>query len=388
MERKIKLLRITTVPISLNILLKGQLAYVRSQGFEVITASADGPEVAELTEREGVAHHAIPLTRKITPVQDLVCLWKLILYIRKEKIQVVHSHTPKAGLLGMLAARICGVPYRFHTVAGMPLMESSGFKRKLLTWTERLTYMNATRVYPNSFRLMEFINQEILNHPTKFRVIGKGSSNGIDTTYFRPAEHVISKSDHFMQDLGFKKDDFILTFVGRIVSDKGINELVEAFLSIKADIKWPVKLLLVGPFEDDLNPVTAKTRASINDHPDIITTGFQSDIRPYLYMSDVFVFPSYREGFPNVILQACAMGVPCIATDINGCNEIITHQETGLLVPPKNASALLSAMHQMINDDNLRKRFSEKARELVEKNYSQQYVWEQIMIEYKSQLNV
>ena len=388
MERKIKLLRITTVPISLNILLKGQLAYVRSQGFEVITASADGPEVAELTEREGVAHHAIPLTRKITPVQDLVCLWKLILYIRKEKIQVVHSHTPKAGLLGMLAARICGVPYRFHTVAGMPLMESSGFKRKLLTWTERLTYMNATRVYPNSFRLMEFINQEILNHPTKFHVIGKGSSNGIDTTYFRPAEHVISKSDHFMQDLGFKKDDFILTFVGRIVSDKGINELVEAFLSIKADIKWPVKLLLVGPFEDDLNPVTAKTRASINDHPDIITTGFQSDIRPYLYMSDVFIFPSYREGFPNVILQACAMGVPCIATDINGCNEIITHQETGLLVPPKNASALLSAMRQMINDDDLRKQFSEKARELVEKNYSQQYVWEQIMIEYKSQLNV
>lgn len=388
MGKKIKLLRITTVPISLNILLKGQLAYMKSRGFDVHTVSANGSEIKELTEREGVRHYVVPLTRKITPVKDLLCLLNLIVFIRREKFHIVHTHTPKAGLLGMLAAKICGVPHRFHTVAGMPLMESAGLKKTILKWTESITYWGATRVYPNSLKLKEFIVDEIKIDKKKLHVIGKGSSNGIDISYFSSSDQIVSASKQLLKKYNINDDDLIITFIGRIVGDKGINELVEAFTEVKTNIDKPLKLMLVGPFEDDLNPVSPETRATINDHPDILNVGFQYDIRPFLQISNLFVFPSYREGFPNVILQAAAMGVPCIASDINGCNEIIRHDETGLLVPVKNAKELTEAMKRLIMDDTKRNIFSQRAREFVARNFDQQYVWEQIAQEYKNQINV
>ncbi len=343
MGKKIKLLRITTVPISLNILLKGQLAYMKSRGFDVHTVSANGSEIKELTEREGVRHYVVPLTRKITPVKDLLCLLNLIVFIRREKFHIVHTHTPKAGLLGMLAAKICGVPHRFHTVAGMPLMESAGLKKTILKWTESITYWGATRVYPNSLKLKEFIVDEIKIDKKKLHVIGKGSSNGIDISYFSSSDQIVSASKQLLKKYNINDDDLIITFIGRIVGDKGINELVEAFTEVKTNIDKPLKLMLVGPFEDDLNPV---------------------------------------------ILQAAAMGVPCIASDINGCNEIIRHDETGLLVPVKNAKELTEAMKRLIMDDTKRNIFSQRAREFVARNFDQQYVWEQIAQEYKNQINV
>lgn len=388
MKPKIKLLRITTVPISLNILLKGQLAYMQSNGFDVYTVSADGTEIAELTEREGVRHHVIPLTRKITPLKDLLCLWNLILFIRKEKVQIVHSHTPKAGLIGMLAAKICNVPHRFHTVAGMPLMESRGLKKMILKCTESITYWSATRVYPNSLKLKEFIAREIRVNKKKLHVIAKGSSNGIDTSYFSASEQIVCDSKNLLKKYSINDGDLVVTFVGRIVGDKGVNELVEAFLKVSSKIDKRLKMMLVGPFEEDLNPVSPKTRTTIHEHPDILNVGFQSDIRPFLYISSLFVFPSYREGFPNVILQASAMGVPCIASDINGCNEIIKHGETGLLVPAKNVEELTRAIEMLVLDEDKRNEFSKKAREFVLGNFNQQYVWQQIVQEYKKQINV
>ncbi|MBL6444772.1 glycosyltransferase family 4 protein [Fulvivirga sp. 29W222] len=386
MEPKVKLLRITTVPVSLNVLLRGQLAYVRSKGFDVITASAGGEEIDELVKREGVAHHIIPLTRKITPYQDFVSLWKLVAFIKKEKIQIVHSHTPKAGLIAMLAARIAGVRYRLHTVAGMPLMEASGIKRILLKFTEKVTYWCSTRVYPNSYRLMDFIKTEISNSQNKFHVIANGSSNGIDTVYFRSTKSIVQQSELIKEQLGLSKNDFVLTFIGRIVSDKGINELVEAFITLQKECSRSIKLLLVGPYENDLNPIYRTTKESINDHPDIISVGFQEDVRPYFALTDLFVFPSYREGFPNVVLQSCAMGVPCIVSDINGCNEIIRHKETGLLVPAKDVNCLKKAMEEMIDNEELRNKFAEKGRKNVVLHYDQKYVWDQIITEYRSMI--
>lgn len=361
---------------------------MQSNGFEVIASSAHGPEIAELTEREGVSHYTIPLTRKITPLQDLWCLWKLVRLIRRERFQIIHSHTPKAGLIAMLAARICRVPHRFHTVAGMPLMEAQGFKRKLLKWTEFLTYSSATRVYPNSFKLKDFITREIRVSPRKLHVIGKGSSNGINTSYFHATEQVIMDGERLLKQYGIQKGDLVVSFIGRIVGDKGINELVEAYEAVRKEAGKRVRLLLVGPYEDDLNPISMKTKASIESDPDIITVGFQSDIRPFLYVSDIFAFPSYREGFPNVVLQACAMGVPCIASDINGCNEIILQEQTGLLVPAKNTAELTKALNRMIADEDMRKSFAQKARDYVRDNYDQQYVWSEIIKEYKRQMNV
>lgn len=380
-----KLVRITTVPISLNLLIAGQMKYMSDHGFQVFTASADGPEIAELTRREGVPHKKFPLTRKITPLTDLLALWQLVVWFRKLKPDIVHTHTPKAGLLGMMAARIAGVPHRLHTVAGMPLMEKTGMTRTILEYAEALTYKCATRVLPNSHSLGDFITREFNIDTRKLKVIGKGSSNGIDTTHFKRTEEMESQAAEIRQKYHLPATGPVFCFVGRIVQDKGINELIEAFSHL-SKTQPDARLLLVGLFEDDLDPVLPSTRSVIKANERIITPGFQRDIRPFLAASDVFVFPSYREGFPNVVLQAACMGLPCIVSDINGCNEIIQHMESGLVVPPKDAQALESAMVTLAKDADLRETFGNEARKNVVRDFEQSTLWEQLYNEYLSLL--
>ncbi|UII31644.1 glycosyltransferase family 4 protein [Fulvivirga ulvae] len=387
-SRKIKLLRITTIPASLNVLLKGQLLYVQSHGFEVLTVSSAGPEIDELVQRENVTHYTIPFTRKVTPLHDLRCLWRLIRYIRREKIDIVHTHTPKAGLLGMLAAWLCMVPHRFHTVAGMPLTESVGVKKLILKWTERITYWSATKVYPNSEKLKLYIEQNLFRGNNKLSVIGYGSSNGIDTSYFKKSRDLELSGKNILKEYGVNGDCMILTYIGRIVADKGINELVEAFQKLNKKKSEKLRLFLIGDFEDDLNPVNGHTRQTIENDANVFAIGFKHDIRPYLAITDVFVFPSYREGFPNVVLQACAMEVACIASDINGCNEIITHLKTGLLIPSKNVTELYEAMNLLVDNHSLRGEMAKKSRKRVVEKFAQNFLWEEIVKEYKKQLNV
>ncbi len=375
-----KLLRITTVPISLNILLKGQLQYMQSQGFEVITASAAGPEVKEIEEREGVKHFPITFTRTISPFQDLVALRQLVRLMRKEKPDIVHTHTPKAGLLGMMAAKIAGIKIRLHTVAGMPLMEAQGTTAKILRFTEKLTYASATKVYPNSFRLKEYMDKNFPAFTTKFSIIGEGSSNGINTTYFSRQNIENTGSSQAKEALNLPEGAFIYVFVGRLVEDKGIHELIEAFLGLPEQ----AVLILVGPFEDEREPVNEGVKQEILQNPRIKHVGFQKDIRPFLAMADVFVFPSYREGFPNVVLQAAAMELPCIVSDINGCNEIIQEGFNGYLVPTKQAEPLKNAMLTLFNDQAKRKMMANNSRPNILEKYDQEYVWGKILEEYRS----
>ena len=375
-----KILRITTVPISLNILLKGQLKYMQENGYEVITASAAGAEVAEICKREGVRHFPIDFTRTLSPFKDLKALWQLIRLIKKEKPDIVHTHTPKAGLLGMMAAKFTGVKLRMHTVAGMPLMEASGSTKKILRITEKVTYFCAHKVYPNSYKLQDYMKEEFPAYENKFKIIGEGSSNGIDTVYFSRKnidDHVIAslRTDH-----NIPIEPIVFVFVGRIVEDKGIHELVEAFLEIKEE----AYLLLVGAFEDEREPVKAEIKQAISTHPRIIHVGFQKDIRPFLAASDIFVFPSYREGFPNVVLQAAAMELPCIVSDINGSNEIIAHNENGLIVPVKNTQKLKFAMEDLLADSEKRKALLLKSRASILEKYDQKKVWLAILEEYNS----
>jgi len=373
-----KILRITTVPISLNILLRGQLKYMQEQGYEIITASASGLEVAEICEREGVRHFPISFTRTLSPLKDLMALWQLIMLIRKEKPDIVHTHTPKAGLLGMMAAKISGVKHRMHTVAGMPLMQASGLTKIILRLAEKVTYFCALKVYPNSYRLKEYMSKEFPAYSKKFKIIGEGSSNGINTEYFSREQITLGKRDKLRTELAIEADAIVFIFVGRIVEDKGIHELVEAFLAIGGS----AYLLLVGPFEDAREPVKAEIKEAIAHHSQIIHVGFQNDIRPFLAISDVFVFPSYREGFPNVVLQAAAMELPCIVSDINGSNEIVTHDENGLIVSVKNAESLKLAMEQLQNDAEKRNALSKKSRPSILEKYDYKKVWKAIANEY------
>jgi glycosyltransferase involved in cell wall biosynthesis len=379
-----RLLRIATIPASIHFLLHGQLAFMRSQGFTVFAASSGGDDVKQI-EQSGIRHFVVPFTRTISPIRDGLCLLRLVWLIIKLKPDIVHTHTPKAGLLGMVAAWLCGVKLRMHTVAGLPLMEARGITKGVLRLTERVTYFTATHVYPNSKGLAEYIYETIHPHGEKFRMIGNGSSNGIDTIYFSKTEELDNKSVIVRKQYGIGTDQTCFCFVGRLVRDKGIVELIEAFQQIRAFMN--VKLMLVGNFEDELDPLPAATSDFIKSSDSVILTGFQRDIRPLMLASDVLVFPSYREGFPNVILQASCMGLPCIATDINGCNEIITDKFSGRLVKPKNAEQLHTAMMDFITNRKDWAVYAQRAKEFVFDNFDRKIFWDLLLKEYREQFN-
>ena len=384
-----KLIRITTVPISFKVLLKGQLRFMASNGFDVKGVSSEGEELREVRENEGVVMEAINMSRKITPFQDFKSLWKMWNFLRKEKPQIVHTHTPKAGIIGMLAARLAGVPHRLHTVAGLPLMEATGIKRKILNFVEKLTYSSATRVYPNSKGLYDFILQNNFTQSNKLKIIANGSSNGINTTFFSPAQVSEIEKVALREKWNIQPDDFVFVFVGRIVSDKGINELIKAFSQLQAaenNEQIGIKLLLVGGLESDLDPLNPKTLAEINQNKDIISVGFQQDVRPFFAISDALAFPSYREGFPNVVMQAGAMGLPSIVSDINGCNEIIVEGENGLIIPSKNVEKLKEKMLTLAKDKNLYIKLKENSRRMIENRYEQSVVWKALLEEYEGLL--
>jgi len=377
---KNKLIRITTVPISLKLLLKDQLKYM-NQFFDVIAVSSYGKEIHEVEVSQGIRTKEIEMSRQITPLKDLLSLYEMIKFLSKEKPEIVHTHTPKAGLIGMLGAWVTRVPHRLHTVAGLPVMESSGMKRKVLMFVEWLTYKCATHVYPNSYGLEEFIITNNLTTNDKLKVLGNGSSNGIDTTYFSKTEDVMENGNKIKGDYKLFDEDFVFIFIGRIVKDKGINELLSAFDNLSKTEK-NVKLLLVGPFEDHLDPISYESRDILHNNKNIIEVGFQNDVRPFLAISDCLVFPSYREGFPNVVMQAGSMGLPAIVSDINGCNEIVEHGVNGVIIPVKESEALHESMKKIYSDDKLRDALAQNARNQIVERYDQLFVWQAIKDEY------
>jgi len=379
MKRK-KLLRITTVPISLKILLQDQLCFM-NQHFEVVGVSSTGDELKEVEQKEGIRVVELEMSREITPFQDLLSLLKMIFLLLKERPDIVHTHTPKAGIIGMLGAWMTRVPHRLHTIAGLPVMEATGKKKRLLLFIEKLTYSAATHVYPNSYGLEEYILQERLTQKSKLKVIGHGSSNGIDTNYFSRSEQILKDSKEIVQKYHLE-ESFVFCFVGRVVKDKGINELLYAFdkLSHKHN---NVKLLIVGGFEEQLDPISDASKSILEKNASLFHVGFQNDIRPYLAVSDFFVLPTYREGFPNVLLQASAMGLASIVTNINGCNEIITHKHNGLLVEPKEKEDLFEAMQSIVEDQNLAKKLSLNSRSDIMQKYDRKLFHNYLLDEYK-----
>lgn len=376
-----KIVRITTVPLSLEKLLEGQLTFMNNY-YEVIAVSADKERLEKFGKENEVKTFWVNMTRSITPISDLRAVFKLYRFFKKEKPLLVHTHTPKAGIVGMMAAKMAGVPLRLHTVAGLPLLESSGLKRQILEKVEATTYRFATAVYPNSAGLRDIILAKKFTHPKKVKVLGKGSSNGIDTHYFDPEKYSEEDKRKFRAELNIPAEDIVFVFVGRLVSDKGINELVAAFERLNRKNK-ATSLLLVGPFEEELDPLKPSVVKIIEPHPKIYLTGFKVDVRPYLAISDVLAFPSYREGFPNVVMQAGAMNLPSIVTDINGCNELISEGVNGLIIPVKDEQSLFEAMDLVTEDRELRKALAGNSRKEIRKFYERKEFWELLLKEYR-----
>lgn len=380
-ESKKKLVRITTVPLSLDKILDGQLSFMNNH-YEVIAVSSEKEYLIRCAKNEGVRFKHIEMTRKITPIKDFISLIKLISFLKKERPLIIHSHTPKAGILAMLASKITNIPIRLHTVAGLPLMEEKGNKKKMLELIEKLTYSFSTFVFTNSNGLYKYIIDNNYVSKSKLKVIGNGSSNGVDINYFSPTSVSVKEKEKLKLSLGILENDFTFVFVGRIVADKGINELINAFDTISFQNN-AIKLLLVGEQESHLDPLNENTLKLISTNKNIIKTGFQKDIRPFLAVSDALVFPSYREGFPNVIMQAGAMELPVIATNINGCNEIIINEKNGVLIELKNNGAIVKAMVRLIEDEAFYKNLKSNARSMIVSRFERKVICEKILYEYK-----
>lgn len=376
-----KIIRITTVPSSLKILLKGQLKYL-SQYFEVIGISSKGEDLKNVEDDEGVKTCSVEMARKISPFKDLIAVIRLYFIFKKEKPLIVHSITPKAGLLTMLAGKMAGIPIRMHTFTGLIFPTRTGFMQKLLIKMDQLLCWSATNIYPEGKGVQnDLIKFKITGKPLK--VIANGNVNGIDLDHYVEDKINIVFRNNLKKELNIIENNFVFIFVGRLVGDKGINELIRAYSAIRT---INTKLLLVGSYEEDLDPLDKETLKMIDAYDDIISVGFQKDVRPYFLISNALVFPSYREGFPNVVMQAGAMGLPSVVSNINGCNEIIIPNENGLIVPSKNIEQLKEAMQLMMNDKEKYSRMKSNARKMIRDRYDQEVVWVALLHEYKTLL--
>lgn len=377
-KRRNKIIRACTVAQSVGFFV-GMIPDLKNMGYEVVAVSSDGPEL-KTVEDAGGRVVTVEMERHISPLKDLKSLWQMIRIFRREKPQMVHSMTPKAGLICMIAGKIARVPLRVHMFTGLVFPTSTGLKRRILMFTDRLTCACATHVIPEG----EGVKKDLLNNGiTKkpLRVLGYGNCRGIDLKRFDRTPEVMAKAQQLI-----KADKFTFISIGRLVGDKGINELVEAFCRLNKELP-ATRLILVGAYEPQLDPIKPTTIKLIEQIPAIEAVGIQKDVRPWLAASDCAVLASYREGFPNVVIEAGAMGLPQIVTDINGANEIIVDGQNGMIVPSKDPEALYAAMKSMVTDHTLRTSLASNARSLIASRYEQSYVRKCLYDFYQQILN-
>lgn len=370
-----KIIRISTVPQSLNYMLEGQLRMLAGH-YEIVGVSSPGDLLNQVHVREGIRVIGVPMERHISLWKDFVSLWRLIRVFRKEKPDMVHSVTPKAGLLAMLAAWITRVPVRMHTFTGLVFPTAERKIKKILMLADRLICYCATHINPEGEGVKKDLKDYRITAKPMF-VVANGNINGIDMQYFSRTVGIEAAAASYREE-----GCFTFCFVGRIVKDKGINELVRVFRKLYEE-QSHVRLLLVGPFEKELDPLLPETEQAILHHPGIRFMGWQNDVRPFLAASDVFVFPSYREGFPNVVMQAGAMGLPSIVTDINGCNEIIIPYRNGILVPSKDEKALYETMRYVMENPREISLMVANARTMIRERYERRIVWEALLDTYR-----
>lgn len=380
MSTKPKVVLATTAATSLATLLKGQPRFL-AEHFEVLLVTSPGPECQQISDREGVRVQTVPMARSVSPAADAGSLARLVRVFREFGPQIVHTYTPKAGLLGMAAARMAGVPHRLHSVVGLPLMEATGSRRLLLSTAERANYAMTTQLFSNSFGLIP--HMPVFGRRS-VRVIGKGSINGVDCAHFSPEAVSAVERDALRSDFRISGDEVVLTFVGRLVGDKGVVELCDAFDRLAR--RFPIRLLLVGDEEPGLDPLPQRIRDALAAHPKIVRVGWVDDVRPFLAISDALVLPSYREGLPNSLIEALAMGVPCVTTDINGCNEVVIPHVNGILVPAKDEFALERGIESLVGDPHRREMMSGNARSSVVDKFEQSRFHQELLSVYLNAL--
>lgn len=396
MSNKKKLIRLTTADISLNSFLRGQLRFL-NQYFDVVGVASDTGKLHAVGEREGIRVINVPMHREISLKADIVSLWTLYRLFRKERPDILHANTPKGSLLAMIAGMLAGVPRRIYLVTGLRYQGAQGLFCTILKIMERMTCLCATHVIPEGQGVLQCLrNDHITSKP--LQVIHHGNINGKDTAYLSRKATEAMLREHYPElkdtgaldirgwmrkSLGFSDNDFVFLFIGRMTRDKGANELIESMMQMVRDYPH-CKLLLVGEWEQDLDPIKPENVKAIHESPHIVYAGIQSDVRPYYLASDALVFPSYREGFPNVPMEAGAMDLASIVTNINGSSEIIIEGRNGVIIPPRNQPELYAAMKRFVEHPEDVRRMAGNARQMIVDRYEQKDVWDALLSYYKS----
>lgn len=368
-----RLVLLVTHPMTARLLLRGQLRHLAGAGFKVILVTSPGPDLEGLAEAEGVEVHPVLMAREIRPLRDLLALLRLHRLLRRLRPDVVDAGTPKAGLLGMSAARLAGVPVRVYTLRGLRLETARGVKRRILFGAERLSCRSAHRVLCVSESLRRRAVELGLVDSGKTEVPGEGSSNGVDVERFEAAAADLERISRMREALGLPEGAPVIGFVGRFTRDKGIPELVDAFDGVLAELP-EARLLLLGDFETG-DPVPPELVARLRADPRVLLPGFVPDTAPYYPLMDVLAFPSHREGFPNAPLEAAAAGVPTAGSRATGVVDAVVDGETGTLVEVGDAEALRHALLSYLQDPGLRRRHAEAARERVRRSFRRDRVW-------------
>ncbi|WP_233247092.1 glycosyltransferase family 4 protein [Prevotella sp. oral taxon 376] len=435
MENKKKLFRLTTVDLSLDKLIKGQLRFL-SDYYDVVGVASDTGLLQGVAEREGIRVIDVPMRREISLKEDLRSLWNLYKLFKREKPDILHCNTPKGSLLGLIAGKITGIPFRIYLVTGLRYQGATGWLRVILKMMEKVSCFCATNIIPEGNGVLHTLRTDgITTKP--MRVLHHGNINGVDTEFFcrnsllahavdskekdgLPANLEVRTIHDIRSQYGFSEDDFVFVFIGRIVRDKGIRELVGAMRKLmqlpvcslqssaiitvdgeqttnRYQSKVP-KLLLVGTFENG-DPIAEEDEMWLKTSPSVRWIGWQEDVRPCLAAADALVFPSYREGFPNVPMQAGAMNLASIVTDINGCNEIIKDGLNGRIIvaPLSDAgkrrdekgetamqTALYETMRYFLEHPAEVKRMGANARDMIVNRYEQKDVWTALLEYYRS----
>lgn len=360
-----KLLRSVTVSMSVGFF-EPMVEDWQRQGYDVVSVSSDGPELERLRAK-GVKTVVVEMERRMAPLKDIQSLFRLIRVFRKEKPDIVHSMTPKAGMLCMLAAWLTRVPRRVHTFTGLVWPTTTGLTRRILMFTDWLTCACATHVIPEGQGVMNDLQAHITHKPMK--VLGYGNVRGVDIERFSRRPEVMQLAEPL------RKSGFTFLFVGRLVGDKGINELVQAFQRLHEEFPQ-ARLVLVGFHEPELDPLLPETEKLLEEATYIEFVGPKhgDELLAWYAASDAFVFPSYREGFPNVVLEAGAMGLPSIVTDINGSREIIEEGKNGMIIPIKNSEAIYAAMKRMLQHPEETAKWAANARSLIASRFERSFV--------------
>jgi glycosyltransferase involved in cell wall biosynthesis len=375
-----KLCMITTSAESLVSLHRGLYLYFQSKGWRITTISGPGEDHLKLLRVQGAETVIMPFVRHPSPLVDLWSLFRLWFYLLYNRFDIIHVSTPKASLLGTLSSFLSLHGNRVLTYRGRVFENYCGQKRRFYLWLDSISFQFSKSVIPVCSELMQCMIKEGGCNPKKLKFIG-ASSNGVDTEVFKRDNIAIEQGKKLRKQMGIAVNDLVIISVGRIRREKGTNELVRAFECLRPPQGQTIHLLLVGPFER-IDPLDEDVERSIKDNKKIHTPGWVNDPVPWYTMADLVAFPTYREGFGNTSIEAAAMELPIVASDIMGCREGVVHGQTGMLVPKQDSKKLVESLQLLIDSQSLRLKMGQSGRKWVEMAFQSKQRWDGILNVY------